>query len=176
VKDKIISEIKNMKGNLVGIGTDDASILEAIEMNNEIDLCYILSNGGSGNKKFKLFKKGRSKKVNIKRLSKYFRLRSIDNIVCDYDTVKKYIRSFMGESIYISRGTIYLYGNIKDLGDLEEKYKRYTSGVKIFKNNKSFLLIVDGSIAKINIFKNGLYKIKDFFGDVLDKITDILVN
>ena len=176
MKERIISEIKSMEGNLIGIGTDDADMLAAIENNDDIDLCYILSNGGSGNKRFKLFKKGRSKKVNIKKLSKYFRLRSIDNILCDYDTVKKYIRSFIGESIYIIRGYIYLYGNIKDLGDLDSKYKRYTDDVKIIKNNRSFLLIVDGSKTKINIFKNGLYKIKDFLIYVIDKVTDLLIN
>ncbi len=177
MKERIIEEIKKMSGSLIGIGTDDGRVLETIEDNDNIDLCYILSNGGNGSKKkFKLFRKGRTKKVNIKKLSKYFRLRSIDNIVCDYGTVKKYIRSFIGESIYISRGKIYIYGNIKDLNSLEERYKRYNSSTQLIKNNKAFLLIVNSENSKINIFKNTLYKIRDFFSDGIELITDFLIN
>ena len=108
---RVIDEIKKMSGSLIGIGTDDVKLLETIENNDKIDLCYILSNSGSySKKKFKLFKKGRTKTVNIKKLSKYFKLKSIDNILCDYETVKKYIRFFVGESIYINRGKMYIYG------------------------------------------------------------------
>ena len=176
MKDKIILEVRKMQGNLIGIGTDDELILDEIEKNDNINLCYILSNGGSGKKKFKLFKKGRSKKVNIKKLSRYFRLRSIDNILCNYNTVKKYIRSFIGESIYISNGNIYLYGDIKDLENLENKYKKFTEDIKVIKNNRSFILIVGGGKTKINIFKNTWFKIKDFFESFIDKLTDLLVN
>ena len=88
MKENIIKEIKNMSGSLLGIGIDDISMLDAIENNDKIDLCYILSNGGKTNKKFKLFKKGRTKKVNIKKLKKYFRKKSIDNILCDYKVIK----------------------------------------------------------------------------------------
>lgn len=177
MKDMIIEEIKKMSGSLVGIGTDDVSFLEAIDDNNKIDLCYILSNGGkNGKKKFKLFRGGRTKTVNIKKLSKYFRLKSIDNILCEYGTVKRYIRPFIGESIFMSKGKIFIYGSIKDLSNLEEKYKRYNSKTELVKNNKSFLLIIDNKDSKINIFKNTLYKIKDFFSDVADFITDLLIN
>ena len=166
-----------MSGSLIGIGTDDVNFLEAIDDNNNIDLCYILSNGGkNGKKKFKLFRGGRTKTVNIKKLSKYFRLKSIDNILCEYGTVKRYIRSFIGESVFVCKGKTYIYGSIKDLNNLEEKYERYNCMAELIKNNKSFLLIIDNKNSKNNIFKNFLYKIKDFFSDGADFITDLLIN
>lgn len=176
MRENIIKEINNMKGSLLGIGIDDTSLLDAIENNDNIDLCYILSNGGTKNKKFKLFKRGRTKKIKIKKLKKYFRKKSIDNILCDYNVVKKYYKSFVPNSIYLNKGKLLIYGNIKELEKIKEKYERYTGEIKIKKSNKSFLLIMNNKNAKINIIKTNYYKIKDTFSDVLDYLTEFLTN
>ena len=134
MKENIIKEIKNMKGSLLGIGIDDLSMLDAIENNSNIDLCYILSNGGkNSNKRFKLFKKGRTKKVNIKKIKKYFRKKSLDNVLCDYKVIKKFYKSFVSNSIYINKGKLFIYGNIKELEKIREKYERYTNDIKVEK-------------------------------------------
>ena len=177
MKEKIIKEIKTMKGSLLGIGINDNSMLDAIENNDNIDLCYILSNGGRAeNKKFKLFKKGRTKKINIKKLKKHFRKKSLDNVLCDYKVIKKFYKSFVPNSIYINKGKLLIYGNIKELEKIKEKYERYTDDIKIEKTNKSFLLIINNKNAKTNIIKTNYYKIKDTFNDGLDYLTDFLTN
>ena len=177
MKEKIIKEIKTMKGSLLGIGIDDNSMLDAIENNDNIDLCYILSNGGrTENKKFKLFKKGRTKKINIKKLKKHFRKKSLDNVLCDYKVIKKFYKSFVPNSIYINKGKLLIYGNIKELEKIKEKYERYTDDIIIKKTNKSFLLIINNKNAKTNIIKTNYYKIKDTFNDGLDYLTDFLTN
>ena len=177
MKEKIIKEIKTMKGSLLGIGIDDNSMLDAIENNEKIDLCYILSNGGRAeNKKFKLFKKGRTKKINIKKLKKHFRKKSLDNVLCDYKVIKKFYKSFVPNSIYINKGKLLIYGNIKELEKIKEKYERYTDDIKIEKTNKSFLLIINNKNAKTNIIKTNYYKIKDTLNDGLDYLTDFLTN
>ena len=176
MKEKMISLIEKMEGSLLGIGIDDSNMLDKIEENEKIDLCYILSNGNKIDKKFKLLKKGKSKTVNIRKLKKYFKKKSIDNIVCDYDVIKKHIRLFQSGSVYINRGKLYIYGNVKDLKNLEKRYKRYTDEVILEKNNRSFLLIVDNSKTNNNIFKDYIYKISDLFNDLLDFLTDLLAN
>ncbi len=177
MKEEILKIIDNMQGSLLGIGIDDETMLEKIENNSNINLCYILSNGGKGkNKKFKLFKKGRSKKVNIKKLKKYFNKKSIDNILCDYRVVKRFIRSFMSGSIYINKKKLYIYGDLKDLKSLKERYERYTKDIELIKNKKSFLLIVNNEKTKTNILKDLIYKITDLLNDSIDYLTDLLVN
>ena len=151
-------------------------MLDKIEENEKIDLCYILSNGNKTDKKFKLFKKGKNKTVNIRKLKKHFKKKSIDNIVCDYEVIKKHIRSFQSGSVYVNRGKLYIYGNIKDLKNLEKRYKRYTDEVILEKNTRSFLLIVDNSKTKNNIVKDNIYRISDLFNDVLDFLTELLAN
>lgn len=177
MKEEILKIIDNMQGSLLGIGIDDETMLEKIENNSNINLCYILSNGGKEkNKKFKLFKKGRSKKVNIKKLKKYFNKKSIDNILCDYRVVKRFIRSFMSGSIYINKKKLYIYGDLKDLKSLKERYERYTKDIELIKNKKSFLLIVNNEKTKTNILKDLIYKITDLLNDSIDYLTDLLVN
>lgn len=177
MKENILKEIKNMKGSLLGIGIDDTSMLDAIENNDNIDLCYILSNGGkSKNKKFKLFRKGRTKKINIKKLKKHFRKKSIDNVLCDYKVIKKFYKSFVPNSVYINKGKLLIYGNIKELDKIKEKYERYTNDIKIEKTNKSFLLIINNKKIKTNIIKTNYYKVKDTFNDALDYLTEFLTN
>ena len=177
MKENILKEIKNMKGSLLGIGIDDANMLDAIENNDNIDLCYILSNGGKRkNKKFKLFRKGRTKKINIKKLKKHFKKKSIDNVLCDYKVIKKFYKSFVPNSIYINKGKLLIYGNIKELDRIKEKYERYTNDIKIEKTNKSFLLIINNKKIKTNIIKTNYYKLKDTFNDALDYLTEFLTN
>ena len=177
MKDKILSQIKKMNGSLLGIGIDDEEMLNAIEENDKIDLCYILSNNGSpSNKKFKIFERGRQKKINIKKLKKHFRKKSIDNILCDYNTVKKFLRSFIPGSVYINKGYLYIYGNERELDNLKEKYQRYTSDIKLIKKDKTFMLIINNQNAKSNILKDNVYKVKDLSSDMLDILTDLLTN
>lgn len=178
MKEKIIKELKKMEGSLLGIGIDDKLLLDIIEENDKIDLCYILSNksNGESSKKFKLFKNGRNKTVNIKKLKKYFKKKSIGNVICDYNVLKKHIRSFIPGSVYINSGKLYIYGNVSELKELDEKYKRYTNDVKLEKKGKSFLLIVDNSKTKNNFIKDILYQLSDLFNDGLDFLTELLSN
>ena len=81
-------------------------------------------------------KKGRNKKINIKKIKKQFKKKSLDTIICNYETIKPFYRSFIPNSIYLNKGTLYIYGNKEDLQKIKPKYQRYTSLIKIDKNRR----------------------------------------
>lgn len=176
MEEKLIKELKIIKGSLLCIGLSSPLMLDIIRDNENVKECYLISDNKKRGKKFNMHKKGRKKKVNIKKLSKYFRIKSVDNIICNYNVIKKYIRSFQGESVYINRKKLYIYGDIKDYEIVKEKYMRFSKDIESFKKDKQFLLIIDNEKVKTNIFKNTYYKIKDFFTDTIELLTDLLIN
>lgn len=177
MEEEIIKEIKRMSGSLLGIGIDDKSILDEIEKNDKIDLCYILSNnfGGTSKKRFNIFERGKRKTVNIKKLKKHFKKKSIDNIICNYNIVKPFYRPFVSNSVNINKGKLYLYGNKKDKEKIKEKYLRYTKDIKDIEIKNKFILIINNKKSK-NTYKDIIYKIKDFLEDTIDFLTDLLIN
>lgn len=177
MKEEILKEIRKMKGSLLGIGIDDKNMLDEIEQNDSINLCYILSKGSSYNKKrFNFFKKGKRKTINIKKIKNYFFKKSVDTILCEYNTIKKYSKSFISNSIYINKEKIIIYGDINDLKTVEERYKRYSKEIKIEKNNRSFMIIINTKESKTNFFKDKYYIIKDSTSEIIDYLTYALTN
>ena len=119
---QILEIINNLKGSLLGIGLNDNTFLDAIEQNNNINTCYLLNNISLTGKKFSITKRGKNKKINIKKIKKYFKKKSLDNIIVNYDTIKQFYRSFIPNSIYLNKDTLYIYGNKNDLENLKQKY------------------------------------------------------
>ena len=173
---QILEIINNLKGLLLGIGLNDNTFLDAIEQNNNINTCYLLNNISLTGKKFSITKRGKNKKINIKKIKKYFKKKSLDNIIVNYDTIKQFYRSFIPNSIYLNKDTLYIYGNKNDLENLKQKYQRYTNDIKITKDNDNFIMKINNKKTKNHFFKDTLYKIKDFSSDAANIITDLLIN
>lgn len=173
---QILEIINNLKGSLLGIGLNDNALLDAIEQNDNIHTCYLLSNISLTGKKFSITKRGKNKKINIKKIKKYFKKKSLDNIICNYDTIKQYYRSFVPNSIYLNGGTLYMYGNKEDLENIKQKYQRYTSDIEITKTGDNFIMKINNQNTKNHFLKDLLYKIKDFGSDAANLITDLLIN
>ena len=98
-------------------------------------------------------------------------------MICNYEDIKKYLRFFIKDSIYVTRGVIYIYGNIEEyvIEDLESYYKRYKTEIEITEYKSEFLIKIDVSKAKNNWLKDKLYKIKDTVIYYVNVISDILV-
>lgn len=176
MNEQIINTINNIKGSLLGIGITNTNILDAIENNDDIHTCYILSNLNLTGKKFSLTKHGRNKKINIKKIRKCFKKKSLDNIICNYDIIRQFQRSFVPNSIYLNNGYLYIYGDKNKIKNLRQKYQRYTDDIEIIENENGSIMKVNNKNTKNNFFKDILFKIKDFGSDAIEFITDLLIN
>lgn len=160
-------EIKKIKGNLLLISNDEELIILS-QKNKNITESYVLSSLSKKNKgKNKL--KLENKKIHINKIKRYFNNKSIDNIVVDYNLIKKYISFFVKNSIYLNKGYLYIY-NLDE--DIEYKYKRYD--VKIEKNND--FMKINNTKSKNNIIKDNYYIFKDKKDKILDKLSDLLTS
>lgn len=170
MKKELIKIIKELKGNLLGIGVD-SSLEEAISKNDNILECNLLTD----NVKTKEKGKGKTKKIKIRKLKKYFKKKSIDTIICNYEVIKNYKNSIIRSSIYLNKGFTYIYGNIDDIDEIIRKYKRYNVKIDIKNYKDNYIVIIDNELSKWNYLKNICYQIVDFFDSILIIIGDVLM-
>lgn len=159
--------IKKMSGNVLGVGLNQ-EMIDLINKNDKITECNLLNSYTRKEKKEKGIK---GKTLNIKKIKKKFKKKKVDYIICDYEVIEKYLDTFVNDSIYINKNKLYFY-NITYNDNLEKKYKRYNTVIKIKKN----YLEIDNRNSKTNFFKNIYYRIIDFTSKMIEVIGDILMN
>ncbi len=176
MNEQIKNILKKMQGSLLGIGFDNDDLLDIIENNDNIHTCFLLTPKKINSKNFNMTKHGRNKKINIKKIKKHFKKKSIDNILCNYKTIKQFQKSFVPNSIYLNNHNLYIYGSKREIKNLQKKYQRYTNNTEIISSDDGCILKVNNKNTKNNFFKDNYYKIKDTASEALDLITDILIN
>ena len=169
-------QIKNMSGSLLGIGITSEKLKNTINNNNKITICNLLEeNSKSTNKKkFSILNKPRT--INIKKIKKVFRKKRVDNIICNINTIKKFQKTFVRDSVYINKNKLYIFGDKQELETIKEKYERYTNEVELKKENKDYILIINNENTKNNKIKDIGYWWKDTATSFLDFLTLLLVN
>lgn len=165
--------VKNLSGFVLGVGYLNNSILTEINKNNNIEVDILSNNSLLTDMNMidsNVSKKG--KRVNIKKLRKSFRNKKPDYILCNVDSINKYLKYFIKDSLYITRNKIYIYSdsNETELEDIFKKYKRYHDDVILEKD----LIIINTINYKRNIFKNIWYYIVDSFVNLYEAIGNIL--
>lgn len=170
---ELIKIVKKIEGTLLGIGIENEKVLEEINKNNKIVNCLLLENikkKGSSKLKFR----GRHKKVNIKKLKKKFKKKQMDFVICNYNYISKFTKHFVPSSIYIGKSKLYIYGDIneEEKEEIIKKYKRYTSNIKVNNN----IIEINMENTKNKFFKDKIYFIGDTLNNLLDLITNILIN
>lgn len=173
---KLIQIVRKLKGSLLGIGLD-SQILDVIEKNDNIDNCFIMSDRHKLDKKFDFFGDGKDKKVNIKKIRKIFKKKSLDTIICNYQSIKPFLRRFTSNSIYINKRKLYIYGQIDDddTEKIKKRYSRYQSQVEVIKAKTYTIIEVNNENINTSFFKDKIYLILDLLNDVIDILTTILV-
>ena len=172
----LIEQIKKMKGVTLGVGIDNEKIKEAIQNNNDIQICYLLEESKSllNKKKMKIF--NNNKTINIKKIRKTFKKKRINNLICNYKTIKPFLKTFVRDSVYINKNSLYIYGTNEEHEEIVKRYKRYTTNIKTEKNKENFLIFVNNENSKNNKIKDIGYWWKDTFSNIADILTQILVN
>lgn len=171
----LIKEIKQMEGSLLGIGLTSEKIKDAINKNDKILICNLLEENQKG-KNSKLVAGKKQRKVNIKKIRKTFRKKRTDNVICNLETVKKFLKTFVRDSVYINKGKLYIYGNKEEIENLKKKYERYTKDVEIITKEKQCILVVNNANTKTNKLKDMGYWWKDTGESFLDIMTMLLAN
>lgn len=168
---------KEATGSFVSIDLQYPTVTSILEKNPNIVNGYLLEFDGKKKGKGKNTKAKRSRNINIKKLRKTFKKKSIDTILCNYEEVQKYMRFFTKDSIYINKGKLYLYGKKEEyvLEDIESYYKRYKTNITITEYDKEFLIEIDNSQAKNNFIKDKIYSIRDLFVAIINFIGDIMI-
>lgn len=174
VNSNIKKYIKNMDGNLLGIGIKDESILKEIESNKKIINCDLLN---SINKTIKFKSKRKlKKKIYIKKLRKKYKKNNIDFLIVNIEEVDNYLKFFIKDSIYITSNNIYYFiPKEYDVDIIIKRYKRYTSDIELIKCDDGIILKINTINTKNNFFKDKIYFIIDTLNNIIDLIADILI-
>jgi hypothetical protein len=174
---KIYDIAKVLSGNVLGIGVDD-EIRWILEKNNRVTTCNLLNSKSSGNCAIGNDKKKRIKKIRIKKLRKIFKRKKVDFILCDVSEVTRYLKTFIKDSVFINKNILYIY-NIYDIDikdELIKKYGRYNTSIEEIRDGNSVILKIDNKNSKTNFFKDVFYLIIDTFFQILNVISDLLLN
>lgn len=173
----LLDIIKKIEGNIIGVGLD-SMLLDGFDKNNRVNV-YTIDRAkpkiGFGKSKKRTTSSGRT--INIKKLYKYFKNKSIDYIIGDIEEVNDYLKYFIRDSIYLNRKTLYLYGNKEiDIELLKKRYNRYKVNIEVKEFKDSYLLIIDTSNSKTNFIKNKLYFIADTLYNLVEFISNVLTS
>ena len=173
---KIYDIAKVVSGNVLGIGVD-GEISEILDKNERVTECNLL-NSYSYRTKEEIKEKKKLKKIRVKKIRKVFKKKKVNFIICNITEIKKYLKTFVKDSIYINKEILYIY-NVEDeelKKELIKKYKRYNVKIEELKDNKKTILKIDNKLSKTNIFKDTFYLIIDTLIQLLNIISDILLN
>ncbi len=170
---RLVSIIKKLNGNLLAFEIDNKKIIDVIDSNNKITNCDLYNCWCEEDDS-----KGKSKRVFITSLRKRYKKKGNDYIIAFIDNMDKYFKTFIKDSIYINKKDIYLYTYNKeyDLDLIIKKYKRYNVNIEIINLKNGCILKISTSNAKNNRIKDFYYYVYDLLIDIIDSITDILIN
>ena len=175
---KLVYDIKNLKGYVLGVGILKDKILTCLEKNDFVEVNILTNNNIEIPKKSKLNnsidnqKKG--KKIIIKKLKKYFKHHKPDYMICNIDDVLRYLKYFVKDSLYITNNKIFIYSNDSKLSleEIAKRYKRYTKNVEICDD----YILIDSSNYTPSMFKNMYYYIADTVLSLYNFISNILTS
>lgn len=175
---KLEEIIKELKGNVLTICLDE-KLMKYAYTNNKINLYSIDSNvpsGVFGRKKNKR-KTNKGKMINIKKLRKYIKKKSVNHMFCNMNEMFSYYKYFIKDSIYLNNNKLYLYfdKNIdKEL--IVKNYKRYNVKIDEVEYKNGYLLVIDNKNSKTNLIKDIIYFIKDTLYNIAEVIGNLLIS
>ena len=166
----LIDQVKDMEGNILGIGISNSKILKQIEENKKIISCDLLDEIEKGNDHSK---NKRTKKISLNKLRKQYKKKKINYLIVEEKMVKD-VKNFIKDSIYITNTKIICILN--EESKMKQKYNRYKTVIQEINCLDGMLLIIDVTRAKNNKIKEFFYSIIDAIIACIDIITYLLLN
>lgn len=169
---------KEIDGNIITIGLENKTVLDELEKNTKINNLYSMQFNGKKRSKKRERGKKKSKNVSIKKIRKIFKKKRMDYTICNIEDIERFLRTFIKDSIYISKKKLYIYGNKNsmDVELIEKRYKRYNVTINIIEYTKEILIEIDTTKAYNNFFKDAFYNIVDILYSIYNTIGDLLIN
>lgn len=168
IENELKEIIKVMNGKLLLVGNYSNKLKEIIDNNENILFCDELTSNvvdGKG--------KGKTKKLNIKKIKKHYKKNKINNTIVNFEEVKEYKNTFVKDSTYITKGNIIVIDKNSD-ETIFNMYKRYTKDIKIINCLDGKIFVINSSKAKNNKIKDMYYFIHDLIIDIFDTIGNLL--
>lgn len=172
--------VKEFSGNVVCLGVTENHILKNLGKNKNAVVFTIDRDPSKSlffrHRKTKVKEKG--KKINIRKLRKTFKRKSVDYIVCNFNEISDSFKYFIYDSVVINRGTLYLYGDSKyvDAKQLSKRFKRFHAKAESFTSGDYFLIVVDNRTSRGNWIKYRWYLVVDTFHNLGDMISAALIS
>lgn len=170
-------QVKKLYGKLSAFGTIYDNILDLIDSSNNILSCDLISEYTSS-----IFGKKEngtiSKRFNIKKLKKIYKKKSIDTFIINLDEFDRYKKTLIRDSIYVCKSSIIIFSENKDydIDTIITRYKRYNSNSSYIECLDGFIIYIDCSNSKNRKFMNKLYYIKDCIYDIVETISNFIIN
>ncbi len=180
--EKLADIVKTFTGNVLCLGVHEDSVLKNLGYNTKASVYTIERNFKKGifsrGKKAKVAQDEKGKKINMKKLRKTFKKKSVDYIVCDISEIYDYFKYFIYDSVVINKKKLYLYGNSKyiDPQELAKRFKRYHANAVVSSVDNEFIIAVDNEFSRGNWFKAKWYVIIDTFHNMGDMISAALIS
>lgn len=165
--------INKLYGNIIIIGKFNDDLENLIDENKKIISCEHLTNetkNGKGKSKKRI-----NKSINIKKIKKRYKKKKHDFILCNIEDIFKYKKTFIKDSIYITKEEIYLFGKKDEIEDIQEKYKRYTNQIEKERLKEGIVLKIKTNFMPAKL-KNIYYYVYDTIMYIIDLISDILIS
>lgn len=170
--------IKEAKGNVLTVCLDE-KLMKFIYNNDKINLYSIDSNIDSGlfRRKKNKRKTNKGKVINIKKLRKYIKKKSVNHMFCNMNEMFNYYKYFIKDSIYLNNNKLYLYFD-KDIDKdlIIKNYKRYDVKIEETEYKNGYLLIIDNKNSKTNILKDIIYFIRDTLYNIAEIVGNLLIS
>lgn len=164
----LLSEIKNFSGNVLGIGDISDDIVDSLNKNDKVIELNILSNKdyniGTGS--------GKGKKLSIRNLRKLKKKR-VNYLLVDYKNIDEHIKTFIKDSIYITKDYIYF---VADNKKIKKYYNRYKTDIKEITLTDGLIYVINTKNAKNNKFREFYYSIVDSIDSLVELITNLLLS
>lgn len=174
VENNLVNLAKKMSGKILSFEIDSSKLLYQIDKNANIIEFNLLNHCSSSIGK--CMSKGRKTIVNYKKIRKYFGKKKQDTVLCDYNTIGRYQRRFVADSMYLAKKDIYVLVTKEFLDIVIKRYKRYKVSLDVIECKDGYIIKVEPRENKIHYILDKFYLLIDYLYDVIDVIGDILMN